>query len=556
LVTDSLINGLYINFFVSFRSIPFGLLSSIDMDDLTKNTPNNSARTKKRSSALIILDGWGHREDAPDNAISVAKIPTLDRFWQEQPHTLIEASSSFVGLPNGQMGNSEVGHMNIGAGRIVYQDLTRIDQAIKEGDFNNNLILVQALNDVANQEKAVHIMGLTSLGGVHSHERHILAMIDLAYQKGAKTIYVHAFLDGRDTPPKSAQDSLQLIDQRLKETGKGYIASIIGRYYAMDRDQRWERTELAYGLIVQGKSVYQAIDAVSGLKAAYQRGENDEFVNATAIVPEGSQPVSVKKGDAVIFMNFRADRARQLSYAFANKPFHGFERSCHPALSHFVTLTQYASDIDAACAFPPLALQDSLGEVIASSGKTQLRLAETEKYAHVTFFFNGGREEPFVGEERCMVPSPNVATYDLQPEMSAEDVTDHFVKAIESGKYDLIVCNYANGDMVGHTGNFDAAVKAVEAVDTSIGRVVEALTKMGGQCLITADHGNAEQMMDHETKQAHTAHTCEPVPLIYAGPQQFNFKAGGRLCDLAPTLLKLMSITKPEAMTGNSLIDD
>lgn len=524
------------------------------MTHLQSNTSNNASPVKKKTTALIIMDGWGYREERQDNAIAAGHTPVLDGLWKNHPHTLIQASSSFVGLPDEQMGNSEVGHMNIGAGRIVYQDLTRIDKSITEGEFNKNTVLCQATADAAESNKKVHIMGLLSPGGVHSHERHIMAMIDMAHSQGAKHIYVHAFLDGRDTPPRSAESSLATVDAKLKSLNVGYIASLVGRYFAMDRDQRWERIEQAYQLITEGQGAFTAIDAQAGLKAAYNRGENDEFVQATSVLPHGQAPVTVQKGDAVIFMNFRADRARQLSYAFADSDFSKFKRGPRIQLSHFVTLTQYASNIQSECAFSPAALYNSLGEVMAGNGKTQLRLAETEKYAHVTFFFNGGREEPFVGEERCLVKSPDVATYDLQPEMSAPEVTDHFIKAIESGQYDLIVCNYANGDMVGHTGNFNAAVKAVEVVDHAVGKVVDALNKNGGQCLITADHGNAEQMVNYKTGQVHTAHTCEPVPLIYAGPSVFEFSERGRLCDLAPTLLALMDISQPVEMTGHSLL--
>ncbi len=512
------------------------------------------SESNKKVTALIIMDGWGYREPADDNAIATARTPVSDHLWQTQPHTLIQASSHFVGLPDGQMGNSEVGHMSIGAGRVVFQNLVQINNAIESGEFNQNTVLCKTVDDVVNHDKSLHIMGLLSPGGVHSHERHITAMINMAVQQGAKKVYLHAFLDGRDTSPKSARASLQAVDQQLKSLNVGYIASLTGRYYAMDRDQRWDRVETAYNLITQGKGSFTSIDAISGLNEAYLRGESDEFVKATAVVPEGQSPVMINNGDAIVFMNFRADRARQLTCAFTDKNFNGFTRNILPKLSHFVTLTQYASDISAECAFPPVKLHNSLGEVLAKQGKNQLRLAETEKYAHVTFFFNGGKETPFDGEDRQLIPSPKVATYDLKPEMSAEEITDFFVKAIESGKYDFIVCNYANGDMVGHTGNFEATVKAIETVDTCVGRVVDALYKAGGQCLITADHGNSEQMTDQQTGQAHTAHTCEPVPLIYTGDKSFTFKSNGKLSDLAPTLLALMNIKQPVEMTGRCLV--
>ncbi|WP_281647239.1 2,3-bisphosphoglycerate-independent phosphoglycerate mutase [Parendozoicomonas sp. Alg238-R29] len=509
--------------------------------------------TTRTTTALLILDGWGYREESDANAILAAKTPVMDGLWANNPHTLISGSGSDVGLPDGQMGNSEVGHMNLGAGRIVYQDLTRISKAIKDGDFQTNPELVKAVDAAISKGKAVHLMGLMSPGGVHSHEKHIHAMVEMAAARGAKEVYVHAFLDGRDTPPRSAQDSLEQTDALLIKLGIGRVASLIGRYYAMDRDQRWERVEEAWNLMTAGKSEFTAETAVAGLQAAYERDENDEFVKATTIVPAGAKPAIMNDGDAVIFMNFRADRARQLSRVFADDDFNGFIRKQRPNLAGFVMLTRYADSIPAPCAFPPATLTNTLGEYMEQQGKTQLRIAETEKYAHVTFFFSGGREEPWAGETRILVSSPKVATYDLQPEMSAPEVTDKLVNAIESGEYDLVICNYANGDMVGHTGVFDAAVEAAECVDTCVGRIVDALAKQGGQCLITADHGNAEQMMDHTTGQPHTAHTCEHVPLIYAGPQQISLKKGV-LSDIAPTLLKLMDLPQPEEMTGNNLV--
>ena len=505
---------------------------------------------KRTPTALIILDGYGYREEKDSNAILAAKTPVMDRLWKENPHSFVSGSGMDVGLPDGQMGNSEVGHMNLGAGRVVYQELTRITKAIQDGDFYENDVITGVVDKAISSGKAVHIMGLVSPGGVHSHEDHIHAMVELAARRGAKEVYVHAFLDGRDTPPRSAESSLEKLDALLKEKGIGRVASLIGRYFAMDRDNRWDRVQQAYDLITDGKAEFSAATAVEGLKAAYERDENDEFVKATVI---GAEAARLNDGDALVFMNFRADRAREITRAFVDQDFDGFARSRVADLAGFVMLTQYSADIHAPCAFPPSELVNTLGEYMEKMGKTQLRIAETEKYAHVTFFFSGGREEPFEGEKRVLVASPKVATYDLQPEMSAPEVTDRLVQEIRSGEHDLIICNYANCDMVGHTGDFNAAVKAVEAVDESIGRVVEALEEVGGQCLITADHGNAEQMEDPTTGQAHTAHTCELVPLVYAGPQAIQLK-DGILSDLAPTLLDLMSVEQPAEMSGKSLL--
>ncbi|MDN3555983.1 2,3-bisphosphoglycerate-independent phosphoglycerate mutase [Halomonas maura] len=514
-----------------------------------------------RPVALIILDGYGYNPDAADNAILAARTPVMDRLWEQQPHALVHTDGRYVGLPDGQMGNSEVGHMNLGAGRIVYQDFTRITKAIEDGDLERNAILTDALDAAATADRAVHLMGLLSPGGVHSHEEQILAMAELAARRGARRIYVHGFLDGRDTPPKSALASLERTNARLVALvgeGNGYVASIIGRYYAMDRDNRWDRVEKAYRLISEGAGEYTAASAEQGLQDAYARDETDEFVGATAVTVDG-RPVAVEDGDAVLFMNFRADRARELTRAFVEDDFAGFARRVRPRLAggSLVTMTQYAADIPAPAAFPPADLPNTLGEVMEQRGLTQLRIAETEKYAHVTFFFSGGREAEYRGETRILVPSPqDVKTYDEKPEMSAVEVTDRLVEAIESGAHDLIVCNYANGDMVGHTGDFAAAVAAIEAVDACVGRVVEAIEKVGGACLITADHGNAEQMVHPETGAAQTAHTTFDVPLIYVGPRPVRLHDDGRLCDLAPTLLTLMNQPVPEEMTGRVLIDD
>lgn len=510
----------------------------------------------KKTTALIILDGWGHREETRDNAIAQADTPNWDRLWSEAPHTLISASGLDVGLPGGQMGNSEVGHMSLGSGRVVYQNISRIDKAIAEGSFNSNQAYVSAIDKATAAGGAVHILGLLSPGGVHSHENQIMAAIKLAAQRGATAVYVHAFLDGRDTPPRSAAHSLEKVGELLSSLNCGRIATIIGRYYAMDRDNRWDRIEKAYQLLTQGTSDYSATTAVEGLEAAYQRDENDEFVKATVIGNANDQPALVADNDAILFMNFRSDRARQLTHAFVDNDFNKFERQLVPALSDFVMTTEYAADIDTPIAFPSESLDNVLGDHLAQLGKTQLRIAETEKYAHVTFFFSGGREALFEGEERIMIPSPDVATYDLKPEMSAPELTDKLVEAIASGRHDLIVCNYANGDMVGHTGVFEAAVKAVETLDVCLKRVEAALLENGGQALVTADHGNCEQMTDYESGQQHTQHTTELVPLVYIGssPATLN-TSGGILADIAPTLLAMMDLPVPGEMTGNNLVE-
>jgi 2,3-bisphosphoglycerate-independent phosphoglycerate mutase len=500
---------------------------------------------------LIILDGFGHSDSPEYNAIHAAHTPVYDRLRATQPHGLISGSGMDVGLPDGQMGNSEVGHMNLGAGRVVYQDFTRITKAIRDGDFFENPTICAAVDQAAGAGKAVHILGLLSDGGVHSHQDHLVAMAELAARRGAEKIYLHAFLDGRDTPPRSAQHSIELLQATFTRLGKGRIASLIGRYYAMDRDNRWDRVEQAYNLIVDGEADYQSDYAVDGLIAAYERDESDEFVKATRI----GEPVRVEDGDAVVFMNFRADRARELTRAFVEPGFAEFPRRRVPQLSSFVMLTQYAESIPAPSAYAPEGLVNVLGEYLANSGKTQLRIAETEKYAHVTFFFSGGREEPFPGEERILIPSPQVATYDMQPQMSAPEVTDRIVEAIEQQRYDVIIVNYANGDMVGHTGVFDAAVEAVECLDACVGRIVAALDKVGGEALITADHGNVEQMEDVMTGQAHTAHTCEPVPFIYVGKRPARIREGGVLADVAPTMLSLLGLPVPAEMTGRTIVE-
>ncbi|MBI1966223.1 MAG: 2,3-bisphosphoglycerate-independent phosphoglycerate mutase [Betaproteobacteria bacterium] len=499
---------------------------------------------------LIILDGFGHREECEHNAICQARKPHWDFLWASYPHTVIDASEKWVGLPKDQMGNSEVGHMNIGAGRVVYQDYTRIEHAVETGEFFRNPVLVKALETARGAGRALHILGLLSPGGVHSHESQIHAMLGMAARAGVRDIRVHAFLDGRDTPPRSAEASLLALQKKCDELKAGTIASICGRYYAMDRDNRWERIQPAYDLITRGKAGYRAATAVEGLDAAYARGENDEFVKAVAV----GAPVPMNDGDAAVFMNFRADRARQMTRALTDPAFKGFARGHFPKLGYFCTLASYGDDFaHLPAAFPPQSVEGGFGEYVSAKGLKQLRIAETEKYAHVTYFFNGGVETPYPGEERILVPSPRVATYDLKPEMSAREVTDKLVEAIGSRRYGAIVCNFANSDMVGHTGNLAAATRAIEVLDECIGRAVAAMQEVGGEVLITADHGNAETMLDPVTRQAHTAHTLNLVPLLYIG-RRAKAAPRGALQDVAPTLLAMMGLPPPPQMTGTPLI--
>jgi 2,3-bisphosphoglycerate-independent phosphoglycerate mutase len=507
-----------------------------------------------RPITLIILDGWGYSEDPQGNAIYHARKPVWDQLWSTYPHTLISGSGTEVGLPAEQMGNSEVGHLNLGAGRVVFQEFTRISRAISKGKFFTNRTLTDAVDLARESNKAVHILGLLSPGGVHSHETQIQALVELAVKQGAPQVYLHAFLDGRDTAPKSAEASLRKMEAHLKKLGNGRIASIIGRYFAMDRDHRWPRIQAAYDLITDGRGEFTADDPLEGLRAAYERGETDEFVQATAIRNTDGNPVTVNDGDVVIFANYRSDRARQITRAFIQPDFDGFQRQRTPKLGRFVSLTEYNKEFDIPVAYPPERLKNGFGEYIAKKGLRQLRIAETEKYAHVTFFFNGGEEQPFEGEDRILVPSPNVATYDLKPEMSAPELTDKLVEAIASDKYDAIICNYANPDMVGHTGSFDATVKAIEALDTCLGRVVEAIRKQNGELLITADHGNAEQLSNADTGQAHTAHTSNLVPFIYVGREAIPAMRGS-LADVAPTMLHLMGLEQPSEMNGHPLME-
>jgi 2,3-bisphosphoglycerate-independent phosphoglycerate mutase len=500
---------------------------------------------------LIILDGFGYREECEHNAICQARKPHWDFLWRTCPHTTIDASEKWVGLPKDQMGNSEVGHMNIGAGRVVYQDYTRIENAIETGAFSRNPVLVQALETARGAGRSLHLLGLLSPGGVHSHESQVHAMLRMAARTGVREIRVHAFLDGRDTPPRSAEASLLAVERLCAELKAGRIASICGRYYAMDRDRRWERVRPAYDLLTQGKAAQRAQSAVEGLRAAYARGESDEFVQATAIGESGAR---MEDGDAAVFMNFRADRARQLTRALTDPGFDGFVRERVPRLGYFCTLTSYGEDFARIpAAFAPQNVTNGFGEYVAAQGMKQLRIAETEKYAHVTYFFNGGVETPYPGEERILVPSPKVATYDLKPEMSADEVTDRLVDAIRSRQYGAIICNFANGDMVGHTGNLAAATRAIEVLDECIGRAVAAMRDAGGEVLITSDHGNAETMLDEASRQPHTAHTLNVVPLLYVG-RKAKIANRGALQDVAPTLLAMMGLPQPPQMTGKSLI--
>jgi len=514
---------------------------------------------KSQPTVLVILDGWGISADSDNhgfNAIRAAKTPVWDRLWQNYPHTTIKTSGASVGLPAGQMGNSEVGHLNLGAGRAVYQEFTRVSRSIKTGSFFSNSTLTDAVDQVVAKDAAIHVLGLLSPGGVHSHEEHIHAMVQLAVQRGVKNVFVHAFLDGRDMPPKSARDSIIKMNAVFEELGAGQIASVIGRYYAMDRDHRWERVKQAYDLITQGKGQYQAPDALSALDMAYARGETDEFVLSTVILAAGEKsPHFIQDGDLVMNMNYRSDRAREITRPFIEPDFDGFDREVVRSQISYVTLTEYSKDFDVPVAYPPERIVNGFGEYISKLGLRQLRVAETEKYAHVTFFFNGGIEVPYEGEDRILVPSPKVSTYDLIPEMSAREVTDAMVDGIESGNYDVIICNYANGDMVGHTGNFEAAIQAIEVLDAALERIVAAVDKSGGSLLITADHGNVEQMQDLVTGQPHTAHTTNLVPLIYYGQRKGNLVESGSLCDIAPTMLQLMGLQQPSEMSGRALLE-
>lgn len=510
-----------------------------------------------RPTGLLILDGWGHREETEHNAIAQAKTPNFDKLIANHPHTLIHTSGLNVGLPEGQMGNSEVGHMNLGAGRVVYQELTRIQKDIDDGRFFNNNALLKAIDKATESNNTVHILGLLSDGGVHSHINHIKAAVKLAVSRGAKPL-LHMFTDGRDTPPQSALKYIEELEATLKELGGGRIATVIGRFYALDRDNRWERIQDAYDLITCGEADFKADSAQEAIQAAYDRGETDEFVQATIIRNKKGKKSKIKDGDSIIFMNYRSDRARQLTSAFIMDDFGEFHRCKTRILADFVTLTEYNKNFEnfgASIAFRPTKLINTFGEVIAKKKLRQLRIAETEKYAHVTFFLNGGVEAPNLGEDRILVPSPQVRTYDLQPEMSIAELSEKLTDAIASEKYDTFICNIANPDMVGHSGNFQACIKAVEAVDEALGRILQAIEKANGQLIITADHGNIEMLQDPETGEPFTSHTTFPVPLAYYGPKQVHLREGGRLPDVIPTLLELMEIKQPDEMTGQSLIE-
>ncbi|TYO96622.1 phosphoglycerate mutase [Geothermobacter ehrlichii] len=508
----------------------------------------------RKPLALIILDGWGQAECTDTNAVCQAKTPVLDRLFSQYPHTLLGASGEDVGLPAGQMGNSEVGHLNIGAGRIVYQDLTRISKAIADGDFFRNPVLCRAMDAIRESGGRLHLFGLLSDGGVHSHNSHLYALVRMARDHGIGDICIHAFMDGRDTPPKSGAGYLEQLEAELQRLGTGRIATVIGRYFAMDRDNRWDRIEKAWRALTRGEGE-AATDSAQAIASAYAAGQTDEFVEPRVIQADGLAVGPVRSGDGVIFFNFRADRARELTRVFNEREFSGFDRGEVPDLAAWVCLTEYDETFGLPIAFPPESYADILGEVLARAGKTQLRIAETEKYAHVTFFFNGGGEEPFPGEKRILIPSPQeVATYDQKPEMSAREVTNTVIREIESGAHDVIVLNFANPDMVGHTGVMEAAVRAMETVDDCLGKVVEAVLAAGGELLITADHGNCEKMVD-EQGRPHTAHTDNPVALLLVSDRlrQARLK-NGILADIAPTMLDLLGLEKPAAMSGQSLL--
>ena len=510
----------------------------------------------KKPVVLMVLDGYGLSDNPEGNAVAMAQTPVMDKLMKECPFVKGNASGLAVGLPDGQMGNSEVGHMNIGAGRIIYQELTKITKSIQDGDFFQNPELLRAIENVKKNNSDLHLWGLLSDGGVHSHITHLYGLLELCKRQGVENVYVHAFLDGRDTPPASGKDYVAALDAKMKEIGVGKIASLSGRYYAMDRDNRWDRVEKAYASLVYGEGE-KATDAVQAMADSYAKDVTDEFVLPTVIVDEAGQPLSlVKANDSVIFFNFRPDRAREITRSFCDKDFTGFERKNGFLPLTYVCFTDYDETIENKyVAFKKEGITNTFGAYLAANGKKQLRLAETEKYAHVTFFFNGGVEEPNPDEERILVKSPAVATYDLQPEMSAPEVGKHLVEAITSDKYDVIIINFANPDMVGHTGVIPAAVKGVETVDKCVGDAVEAVKKMDGVLFICADHGNAEKMIDYETGKPHTAHTTNPVPFIlYNYDPDYTLREGGCLADIAPTLLEVMGLPQPAEMTGQSLL--
>lgn len=511
----------------------------------------------KPITALIILDGFGYREEKQYNAILTDGAVNFMRLWKEYPHTLIGASGMDVGLPDGQMGNSEVGHTNIGAGRIVYQELTRITKAIQDGDFFENPAFLGAIENCKAHDSALHFMGLCSDGGVHSHLEHLYALVELAKRNGLKKVYVHCFMDGRDVPPSSGKMYLEQLDAKLKEIGCGKIATVMGRFYAMDRDNRFERVERAYAALTYGEG-FTASSGPEAMQLSYDRGDTDEFVQPTVVLTDGKPTATIGVNDSVIFFNFRPDRAREISRAYIFEDFNGFERRFGFFPLYYISMTQYDKTFENALhvAFKPQSLANTFGAYVADKGLSQLRIAETEKYAHVTFFFNGGVEAPNTNEDRCLIPSPKVATYDLKPEMSAYEVAAEAKARIESGKYDVMILNFANPDMVGHTGVMEAAVSAVHAVDECLNTVVEAILKTGGRCVVTADHGNCELMWDEAQNAPFTAHTTLPVPcmLIDNTRKDVTLRKGGRLCDLAPTLLELLGLPIPAEMTGKSLL--
>lgn len=510
--------------------------------------------SRVQPAALIVLDGWGINPRREGNAVALARTPNLDRLFATYPHSQLEAAGEAVGVMAGQMGDSNIGHLNLGAGRIVYQDLVRITRSIRAREFFQNPTLRAAIESARDRGTALHLLGLLSPGGVHSHSEHLYALLEMAVELGLKKVFVHAFLDGRDTPPTSARQYMEELLERMRSLGVGRVATVSGRYYAMDRDKRWERTKRAYDALVRGEGE-RAADPLEAVETAYARGETDEFVVPTVVVDGEGRPVGkIQPGDSVIFFNFRYDRARQLTQAFVDENFTAFPVEKLPGL-YFVCMTRYDETLRAPVAFSPQDLNRTMGEVVSQLGLRQLRIAETEKYAHVTFFFSGGREEPFPGEDRRLIPSPKVATYDLQPEMSAYPVTEVVIAAVEAGEYDFLVLNYANLDMVGHTGVLDAAVRAVEAVDDCLGRVVDALVRRGWKVIITGDHGNAEQMVDYETGEPHTAHTLNPVPVLVLGAGKGARVHPGILADVAPTLLELMGLSQPAEMTGRSLLE-
>ncbi len=506
----------------------------------------------KNVTMLMILDGYGINEKTEGNAVKLANTPHLDEILSKNPNTIIHTSGKDVGLPDGQMGNSEVGHTNIGAGRIVYQDLAKITKSIEDGDFFSIPEFTKAVENCKEHNSKLHLMGLVSDGGVHSHNRHLYGLLEMAKRKGFEDVYVHCFMDGRDTPPASGENYIVELEEKMKEKGVGKIATISGRFYSMDRDKRWQRVELAYNAMVKGEGE-KAKSAVSAVEESYQREEFDEFIKPTVITTPNGEPVAkIEENDSVIFFNFRPDRARELTRAIVDPKFDGFERKYFK--TYFVCMTPYDETMpNVEIAFRKEEIKNTFGEYISKLGLTQLRIAETEKYAHVTFFFNGGNEKQYDGEDRILVPSPKVETYDMKPEMSAGEVTDKVIEAINSRKYDAIILNYANPDMVGHTGNIEATEKALEFLDGCVERVVEAIKKNNGTLLITADHGNSEQMIDYKTGEPHTAHTTNPVPLAMVGRVNRKLKEG-RLADIAPTMLDIMGLDKPAEMTGESLL--